>query len=55
MQNGSCIEFRVEVKFGNNEIKNAKKSNKQSSCTKWFFEFIENNDYETQDQCWLWG
>ncbi len=21
MQNGSCIEFKVEVKFGNNEVK----------------------------------
>ncbi len=21
MQNGSCIEFRVEMKFGNNEVK----------------------------------
>jgi hypothetical protein len=21
VQNGSCIEFRVEVKFGNNEVK----------------------------------
>jgi hypothetical protein len=33
VQNGSCIEFRIEVKFGNNE-KNIKDSNKQSPCTK---------------------
>jgi hypothetical protein len=37
------------MKFGNNEVKNVKESNKQPPCTKDMFEFVEDGDHEAQD------
>ncbi len=51
VQNGSCIEFGIEVKFMNNEIKILKNHHVQKDN----FEFVENGYHEAQDQCSLWG
>ncbi len=55
MQNGSCIEFGVEVKFGNNEVKMLKNQTSNHHVQKDIFEFVEDGDHEAQDQCSLWG
>jgi hypothetical protein len=41
MQNGSCIEFRVEVKFGNNEVKMLKNQTNNHHVQKDIFEFLK--------------
>jgi hypothetical protein len=51
--NGSCIEFGVEVKFGNNEVKMLKNQINNHHVQKDTFEFIEDGDHEPQDQCSL--
>ncbi len=51
MQNGSCTEFRVEVKFGNNEVEMLKNQINNHHVQKDTFEFIEDDDHEAQDQC----
>jgi hypothetical protein len=53
VQNGSRIEFGVEVKFGNNEVKMLKNQTNNHHVQKDTFEFIENGDHEAQDQCSL--
>ncbi len=55
MQNGSWIEFKVEVKFGNSEIKMLKNQTNNHHVHKDTFEFVEEGDQEAQDQCSLWG
>jgi hypothetical protein len=41
VQNESCIEFEVEVKFGNNEIKMLKNQTNNHHVQKDIFEFVE--------------
>jgi hypothetical protein len=53
VQNGSCIEFVVEAKFGNNEVKMIKNQTNNHHVQKDIFEFIEDGDHEAQDQCSL--
>jgi len=53
MQNGSCTEFGVEVKFGNNEVKMLKNQINNHNVQKDTFEFIEDDDHEAQDECSL--
>ncbi len=53
MQNGSCIEFEVEEKFGNNEVKMLKNQTNNHHVQKDTFEFIENGDHEAHNQCSL--
>jgi hypothetical protein len=53
VQNESCILFRVEVKFGNNEVKMLKNQINNHHIQKDIFEFIEDGDHEAQDQCSL--
>jgi hypothetical protein len=53
VQNESCIEFEVEVKFGNNEIKMLKNQTKNHHVQMDTFEFVEDGDQEAQDQCSL--
>jgi hypothetical protein len=50
VQNGLCIEFRVEVKFENDEIKTLKNKTNNHLVQKNIFEFIEDGDHEAQDQ-----
>ncbi len=54
MGNGSCIEFRIEVTFGNNEMKMVNNQINSHHVQKDNFEFIENGDHGAQDQCSLW-
>ncbi len=53
MQNGSCIKFGVEVKFGNNEVKMLKNQTNNHHVQKDTSEFVEDGDHEAQDQCSL--
>jgi hypothetical protein len=53
MGNGSCIEFRIEVTFGNNEMKMVNNQINSHHVQKDNFEFIENGDHGAQDQCSL--
>jgi hypothetical protein len=53
MKNQSCIEFGVEAKFGNNEIKMLKNQTNNHHVQKDNFEFIEDGDHEVEDQCSL--
>jgi hypothetical protein len=55
MQNGSCIAFKVEMKFENNEIKMLKNQINNHHVQNDTFEFVEDGDHETQDQCSLGG
>jgi hypothetical protein len=55
VQNGSCIEFGVEVKFGNNEVKMLKIQTNNHRVQNDTFEFIEDGDHEAQDECSLRG
>ncbi len=55
VQNGSCIEFGVEVKLGNNEVKMLKNQTNNHHVEKDTFEFVEDGDHEAQDHCSLWG
>ncbi len=48
MQNGSCIEFRVEVEFGNNEVKMLKNQTNNHHVQKDTFEFVEDGDHDTR-------
>jgi hypothetical protein len=50
---GHGIKFIVEVKFGNNEVKMLKNQINNHHVQKDTFEFIEDDDHETQDQCSL--
>jgi hypothetical protein len=49
VQNGSCIKFKVEVKFGNSKIKMLKNQTNNHHVQKDTFEFIEDGDQEAQD------
>jgi hypothetical protein len=49
VQNGSCIEFRVEMKFENNKEKVLKNQTNNHHVQKDNFEFIEGGDHEAQD------
>jgi len=53
VQNGSCIEFGVEMKFGSNEVKMLKNQTNNHYGQKDIFEFVEDDDHESQDQCSL--
>jgi hypothetical protein len=53
VQNGSCIEFGVEVKFRNNEIKMLKNQTNNEHVQTDILEFVEDSDHEAQDQCSL--
>jgi len=53
VQNGSCIEFEVELKFWNNEGKLQKNQTNNHHVQNNTFEFIEDGDHKTQDQCSL--
>jgi hypothetical protein len=53
MQNESCIEFGVKVKFGNNEVKMPKNQTNNHHVQKDIFELVEDGDHEAQDQCSL--
>ncbi len=55
VQNGSCIEFRVEIKFENNKEKMLKNQTNNHHAQKDNFEFIEDGDHEAQDHYSLWG
>jgi hypothetical protein len=46
VQNGSCIEFGVEMKFGNNEVKMLKNQPNNEHVQKYTFEFVEDDDHE---------
>jgi len=55
VQNGSCIEFKIEVKFVNNKIKMWRNQTNNHHVQKDNFGFVENGYHEAQDQCSLWG
>jgi hypothetical protein len=53
VQNGSCIEFRVEIMFENNKENMLKNQTNNHHAQKDNFEFIEDCDHEAQDHCSL--
>jgi hypothetical protein len=53
MQNGSCIEFGVEMKFGSNEVKMLKNQTNNHHVQKDILEFVEDGDHESEYQCSL--
>ncbi len=53
MQNGPCIEFRIEVKFGKNEVIFLKNQTNNHHAQKDTFEFVKDGDHETQDQVFI--